>query len=54
MGSLTTNVAEGVRAVRAGRLEYRVDRDGNLLAAVGKVGWVVVSDPKTKFPLQFF
>lgn len=42
MGTLTTDVGRAVRELRAGRSEFRAARDGQLMAAVGKVGAVHV------------
>lgn len=35
-GTVTMNVAEAVREVKAGKIEFRVDKGGNIHAAVGK------------------
>lgn len=35
-GTVTNDVAEAVRAVKAGRIEFRVDKAGNLHTAIGK------------------
>jgi ribosomal protein L1 len=37
LGTLTSNVAFAIRELRRGRLDFRVDRDGNMHAALGKV-----------------
>lgn len=38
-GTVTPDVAEAVQAVKAGRIDFRVDRFGNLHAAVGKASF---------------
>jgi large subunit ribosomal protein L1 len=35
-GTVTNDIAEAVHAVKAGRIEFRVDKQGNLHTAVGK------------------
>jgi large subunit ribosomal protein L1 len=35
-GTVTQDVAKAVREVKAGKIEYRVDKNGNIHAAVGK------------------
>ena len=40
-GTVTFDVGPAVREVKAGRIEYRVDRDGNLHGPVGKVSFSV-------------
>ena len=37
MGTLTTDVAKAIQEVRAGRLDYRMGRDGMYKATIGKV-----------------
>jgi len=39
LGTLTSDVARALREMRQGRLDYRVDREGNLHAALGKVSF---------------
>ncbi|KAG1667231.1 hypothetical protein FOA52_009796 [Chlamydomonas sp. UWO 241] len=39
LGTLTSNVAFAIREMRRGRLDFRVDRDGNMHAALGKVSF---------------
>jgi large subunit ribosomal protein L1 len=38
-GTVTDNVGEAVRAVKAGRIDFRVDKQGNLHAAIGKASF---------------
>lgn len=38
-GTVTEKVAEAVREVKAGRIDFRVDRTGNLHAAIGKASF---------------
>lgn len=38
-GTVTMNVAETVRQVKAGRVEYRTDRNGNVHAVLGKASF---------------
>ena len=40
-GTVTFDVSPAVREVKSGRIEYRVDRNGNLHAAVGKASFSV-------------
>ena len=40
-GPVTFDVGPAVREVKAGRIEYRVDRNGNLHGPVGKVSFSV-------------
>ncbi len=40
-GTVTFDVGPAVREVKSGRVEYRVDRNGNLHGAVGKVSFSV-------------
>ena len=40
-GTVTFDVGPAVREVKAGRIEYRVDRNGNLHGPVGKVSFTV-------------
>ncbi len=40
-GTVTFDVGPAVREVKSGRIEYRVDRNGNLHGAVGKVSFSV-------------
>lgn len=35
-GTVTTDVAKAVREVKAGKIEFRVDKAGNVLASIGK------------------
>jgi large subunit ribosomal protein L1 len=35
-GTVTNDIGEAVRAVKAGRIEFRVDKQGNLHTAIGK------------------
>ena len=38
-GTVTNDIAEAVQAVKAGRIDFRVDKFGNLHAAVGKASF---------------
>lgn len=38
-GTVTTDVTNAVKEIKAGKVEYRVDRFGNIQAAVGKVSF---------------
>ena len=38
-GTVTFDVAKAVREVKAGKIEYRVDKAGNLHAPVGKASF---------------
>jgi len=38
-GTVTADIGEAVRAVKAGRIEFRVDKNGNLHAAIGKASF---------------
>lgn len=38
-GTVTLDVAKAVKEVKAGKIEFRVDRNGNLHAAVGKLSF---------------
>jgi len=38
-GTVTMDVADAVREVKAGRIEFRVDKSGNLHAAIGKASF---------------
>jgi large subunit ribosomal protein L1 len=38
-GTVTTDIAKAVRELKAGRIEFRVDRTGNLHAPIGKVSF---------------
>ncbi len=38
-GTVTENVAEAVREVKAGRIDFRVDKTGNLHTAIGKASF---------------
>ena len=38
-GTVTFDVARAVREVKAGKIEFRVDKDGNVHAAIGKVSF---------------
>ena len=40
-GTVTPNVGLAIREIKAGKIEYRVDRTGNLHAAIGKVSFEV-------------
>jgi len=40
-GTVTEDVARAVAEAKAGKIEFRVDRDGNLHAPIGKVGFGV-------------
>jgi large subunit ribosomal protein L1 len=36
IGTVTPDVAKAVKEVKAGRIEYRVDKTGNIMASIGK------------------
>jgi large subunit ribosomal protein L1 len=38
-GTVTFNVAQAVRELKAGKIEFRVDKGGNVHAAIGKVSF---------------
>ena len=38
-GTVTMDVAQAVKEIKAGKIEFRVDRSGNLQAAVGKISF---------------
>ena len=38
-GTVTFDVTKAVREVKAGKIEYRVDKAGNVHAAIGKVSF---------------
>jgi len=38
-GTVTNDIAEAVNAVKAGRIDFRVDKTGNLHAAIGKASF---------------
>ncbi len=38
-GTVTMDVAQAVKEVKAGKIEFRVDRNGNMHAAVGKISF---------------
>ncbi len=38
-GTVTMNIADAVKAVKAGRIDFRVDRYGNLHTAIGKASF---------------
>ena len=40
-GTVTPNVGLAIREIKAGKIEYRVDRTGNLHAAIGRVSFEV-------------
>jgi large subunit ribosomal protein L1 len=40
-GTVTFDVARAVREVKAGKIEFRVDKSGNVHAAIGKVSFPV-------------
>ncbi len=40
-GTVTDDTAAAVKAVKAGRVEFKLDKNGNLAAAIGKVGFDV-------------
>ena len=40
-GTVTFNVAQAVRELKAGKIEFRVDKGGNVHAAIGKVSFSV-------------
>jgi large subunit ribosomal protein L1 len=42
-GTVTMNVAQAVREVKAGKIEFRVDKGGNVHAPIGKVSFPVES-----------
>jgi len=40
-GTVTFDVARAVREIKAGKIEFRVDKTGNLHAAIGRVSFTV-------------
>ena len=38
-GTVTTDIASGVREFKAGKIEFRNDKGGNVAAAVGKLSF---------------
>jgi large subunit ribosomal protein L1 len=38
-GTVTQDVAKAVKELKAGRIEYRVDKTGNVMASIGKVSF---------------
>ncbi|MDR1795224.1 MAG: 50S ribosomal protein L1 [Erysipelotrichaceae bacterium] len=38
-GTVTTNVAQAVEEIKKGKVEYRVDKEGNINALIGKVSF---------------
>ncbi len=42
-GTVTPNVGRAIREIKAGKIEYRVDRTGNLHAPIGRVSFEVDS-----------
>jgi large subunit ribosomal protein L1 len=40
-GTVTMDVAKAVREVKAGKIEFRVDKTGNIHAPIGKVSFPV-------------
>jgi large subunit ribosomal protein L1 len=38
-GTVTDDTAEAVNAVKAGRVDYKIDRGGNIAVAVGRVSF---------------
>ncbi len=42
-GTVTTDVAKSVREVKAGKVEFKVDKDANLSLAVGKFSFAVAA-----------
>jgi len=38
-GTVTTDVAKAVKEIKAGKIEFRVDKGGNLHAPIGKVSF---------------
>lgn len=42
-GTVTMNVAQAVRESKAGKIEFRVDKSGNVQAAIGKVSFSLES-----------
>jgi large subunit ribosomal protein L1 len=40
-GTVTTDVAKAVREIKAGKIEFRVDKTGNVHAPIGKVSFSV-------------
>jgi large subunit ribosomal protein L1 len=40
-GTVTMNVAQAVRESKAGKIEFRVDKGGNVHAAIGKVSFAI-------------
>ena len=40
-GTVTSDTAEAVRAVKAGRVDFKLDRNGNISCAIGKASFAV-------------
>jgi len=40
-GTITFDVTRAVREVKAGKIEFRVDKGGNVHAAIGKVSFTI-------------
>jgi len=38
-GTVTPNIAQAVKEIKAGKVEYRVDKNGNIATSVGKVSF---------------
>ena len=38
-GTVTPNIADAVQAVKAGKIDFRVDKFGNLHTAIGKISF---------------
>jgi len=38
-GTVTTNVAQAIEEIKKGKVEYRVDRDGNINVLIGKTSF---------------
>ena len=43
VGTVTTDVAKAVREAKAGKIEFRVDKGGNVHAAIGKISFPLES-----------
>ncbi|HBC45705.1 MAG TPA: 50S ribosomal protein L1 [candidate division Zixibacteria bacterium] len=51
-GTVTMDIAKAIKAVKAGKIEYRVDKTGNVQAGLGKVSFsdeALVENAKTFF-----